>query len=60
MTYLFPQEREVLEMLAGLRPRTFEAWVEICLKNLVKEGLVTEGPNYRLTGEGRVLLGVES
>jgi hypothetical protein len=56
MHCVFPQEQEALEMLAGLRPRTSEAWVEVCLKNLHKDGLCTVGPNYHLTDEGRTLL----
>lgn len=58
MSYLFPQEREALEMLAGIRPRTSEPWVKACLKHLSREGLCSEGPNYRLTDKGRALLGL--
>jgi hypothetical protein len=54
----FPQEHEVLEMLAGLRPRKSETWVNTCLKSLNREGYCTEGPNHRLTDKGRAILGV--
>jgi hypothetical protein len=56
--YIFPQEREVLEMLAGLKPRKSEKWVKTCLKSLSREGHCTEGPNHRLTDKGRAMLGV--
>jgi hypothetical protein len=58
VSYIFPQEREVLEMLAGLTPRKSETWVKTCLKSLSKEGYCTEGPNHRLTDKGRAILGV--
>jgi len=52
MTYIFPQEREALEMLAGARPRLASAWAKVCWENMAREGLCTPGPNYRLTAAG--------
>jgi hypothetical protein len=59
VSYIFPQEREVLEMLAGLRPRTSEVWVDACLKTLFGAGFCTDGPGNRLTPEGRAILGLK-
>ncbi|PWJ75294.1 hypothetical protein C7441_12177 [Pseudaminobacter salicylatoxidans] len=56
MDCIFPHEVEALEMLAGLRPRTSDAWIKLCLENLSREGLCTEGPNYRLTQAGKAYL----
>jgi hypothetical protein len=58
VSYIFPQEREVLEMLVGLRPRKSETWVKTCLKSLSREGYCTEGPNHRLTDKGRAIIGL--
>lgn len=60
MSYIFPQEREVLEMLAGPKPRTSAIWVDTCLKSLVREGYCTEGPSYRMTDKGRAMIGLRT
>ena len=60
MSYVFPQEREVLEMLAGLRPRTSAIWVDTCLKSLAREGYCTDGPSHRMTEKGRVMIGLRT
>jgi hypothetical protein len=58
VSYIFPQEREVLEMLAGLQRRKSETWGKTCLKSLAMEGYCTEGPNHRLTVKGRAIIGL--
>lgn len=60
MTYIFPQEREALEMLAGSRPRSTEAWARTCWEIMSREGLCTAGPNYRLTAAGWSALAPET
>lgn len=54
----FPSREEGVRNACGMRPRTFEAWVKVCLENMFAEGFCTDGPNYRLTPAGRAYLGI--
>lgn len=49
-------EKEVLEMLAGMREGQWGAWVGAVLGTLSGRGLCTRGPNYQITDAGRAAL----